>query len=216
MLWRPKNLFLYDAPADNGVGGTSGGQPSGDPAKPNPAEIADFESWLKDQPENVRKAFESHTTGLRGALKTERETRQSLEKAAKDAEKAKQDADAETARKNGEWQKLAEQSDAKAKSLEAQLAELTPHKDRAERFGKALEAYLKTQREGLPAHILPLLDKLDPVEQLEYIAANAATLKKAPAGGPPATPPAADPSEANKANQDKNRSQFGRTVRGWF
>lgn len=39
-----------------------------------------FEAWLGQQPEDIRSRYEQHTSGLRSALESERETRRTLEK----------------------------------------------------------------------------------------------------------------------------------------
>ena len=47
---------------------------------------------------------------------------------------------------------------------------MKPYKETAERYKGALAAILATQRGNLPGHVIELLDRLDPVDQLEYIA----------------------------------------------
>jgi DNA repair exonuclease SbcCD ATPase subunit len=86
-----------------------------------------------------------------------------------DAEKARKDAEAAALEKNQEWQKLAE---ARAKDLETltkEKSELEPFKEQAEKYKAALEAQLARVKEKLPKHLLPLIDKLDPVEAMAYI-----------------------------------------------
>jgi hypothetical protein len=87
------------------------------------------------------------------------------EKAKKQQEKARADAEARTLAEQGEYKKLAEQA-------QAALQEYEPFKDRAERYELALTKLLKEERKSVPKWAQPLLDKLDPAEQLEYIAAN--------------------------------------------
>ena len=92
----------------------------------------------------------------------------------KAATAAKKAADAaETARlaEQGKFKELADQANAKASELE-------PFRDKAARYEGALGKLLAKERDGLPKHILPLLDKLDPAEQLEYIAEHKAELGK--------------------------------------
>jgi hypothetical protein len=50
----------------------------------------------------------------------------------------------------------------------------------AERYQEALTKLLATQRAGLPDGIIKLLDKLDPADQLEWIAENKATVTAQP------------------------------------
>jgi hypothetical protein len=85
------------------------------------------------------------------------------EKASKAQAQAAEAAEAERLAKAQEWQTLAEKR-------QAALDELKPYKETAERYKGALAAILATQRGNLPGHVIELLDKLDPVDQLEYIA----------------------------------------------
>lgn len=55
-----------------------------------------FDSWIKDQPENVRTMLDGHTRGLKTALDKERDDRKKLEKDLRDlAGKAEKDSDAQ-------------------------------------------------------------------------------------------------------------------------
>lgn len=65
-----------------------------EPQEPE-AEVV-FETWLKEQTANVQTAYEKHTTGLRTALQTERESRSQLQKTVRDLSK-KADAGSEMA-----------------------------------------------------------------------------------------------------------------------
>lgn len=89
-----------------------------------------------------------------------------LEREREQAAEAARKADEERARKQGEWQSLAE-------SHAARISELEPFRAQAERYEAALRAKVAQERAGLPAHITALLDRLDPAEQLEWLAANA-------------------------------------------
>lgn len=176
-----------------------GGQPPADSGKPSgqqpPETPLDYEKWLASQDETTKKLLDSHLGGLKSALDKEREDRKKLEKAQREAAKDQDEAEQKRLIEQQEWQKLAEQRQAKIAEIEKQVSEMTPFKERVERYGKALMAHLETQRQGLPAHVLTLLDKLDPAEQLEYIAANAEALKpqqppqQKPPAGVPTTPP---------------------------
>lgn len=90
------------------------------------------------------------------------------------AEKARRDAESAALAEQGKWKELAQ-------AHEAKLAELTPAADRAARLEAALQAQLTSAMEGLPEHILPLIEKLDLPERLEYLAANRAKLLARPA-----------------------------------
>ena len=105
-------------------------------------------------------------------------------KAEKQAQKAREDAQAEAAAKNGEWQQLAEQRAAKLAEMEQQLAELDAANAKALRYETALAQQVGALRRDVPKHLLPLLDKLDVAEQLEWLAANREQLTPKPSGVP--------------------------------
>lgn len=108
-------------------------------------------------------------------------------KADKQAQKAREEAQAEAAAKNGEWQQLAEQRAAKLAELESQVAGLDAATTKAQRYEQALAKQVEALRKDVPRHLVPLLDKLDVVEQLEWLAANRDTVTPK-ANGVPATP----------------------------
>jgi hypothetical protein len=74
-----------------------------------------------------------------------------------------------------EFKKLADQRAEK-------VAELEPFKAKAERYEAALTALLEAERKDIPEHLVALLDKLDPAEQLEWIATNREAIGGAGAG----------------------------------
>lgn len=88
---------------------------------------------------------------------------------------AQQAAEAEAARQaalaeQGQHQQLAEER-------ARRIAELEPEAQAAARYRAALEAQLTASKKDLPPHITALLDKMDPADQLEYLAANADALR---------------------------------------
>jgi molecular chaperone GrpE (heat shock protein) len=217
MLIYKKIRPLLDA--ENGGGGGAGEPPKDGNASGSGEEPKNFDEWLKGQPETVRALLEKHTSGLKSALDKEREAREKFEKAEKEAAKAREKAEQEALEKNQEFQKLAEQRAAKVAELEKAISELEPVKGNLERYQKALEAHLKAQREGLPAHIVALLDKLDVVEQLEWIAANREALagdeKKSPPGVPP-NPKSGGGKEPNPEDKQKAQERTGQLYRNLF
>lgn len=55
-----------------------------------------FDDWIAEQPDDVREMLESHTSGLKSALDTERESRKDLQKQLRDlAENAEAGSDAQ-------------------------------------------------------------------------------------------------------------------------
>lgn len=80
--------------ADSGAGGGQGdpGQ-GGDPSKQ--AAVV-YETWITEQPAEVKTAIEGHITGLKTALESERVSRKDLEKQLRElAGKAEKDSDAQ-------------------------------------------------------------------------------------------------------------------------
>jgi hypothetical protein len=74
-----------------------------------------------------------------------------------------------------QWQTLAEQ---RAQELANASTERDSLRQQAATYEAALKAVLETQRKDLPPHILTLLDRLNPAEQLEYLAKNQTELTK--------------------------------------
>lgn len=126
------------------------------------------------------------------------------------AEKLKKQAEEDALVKNQEFQKLADERGKRVAELESQVTELTTVREQAERYKGALDKYLEAERKGLPKHVLTLLEKLDPVDQIEYIAANRAELGK-PAEQPiQGVPPSPNPRErklSEKETDDARRDQ---------
>ena len=89
---------------------------------------------------------------------------------------AKRKRDAEAAEQNRlkEQQKFAELAEKRA----ARIAELEPLEEQVKRYEGAIAKQLEAASANVPDHIKALLDKLDPVEQLTYLAENAEALGK--------------------------------------
>lgn len=127
-------------------------------------------------------------------------------KADQKAQKAREDALAEQAAKNGEWQQLAEQRAARLTDMETQLATLEATTTKAQRYEQALGKQVETLRKDVPKHLLPLLDKLDVAEQLEWLAANREQLAPPKPTGVPATPRAQGGLDAAAQEQARQQS----------
>ncbi len=117
----------------------------------------------------------------------------------KAAGKARDDAQAEALKKNQEWQALAEKS-------AARVVELEPLGEQAARYRDALEKSLAAEKKDLPRHVLVLLEKLDPVDQIEYLSANREELGKPLRTGVPASP---EPAERTLSEDDAARARRG-------
>ncbi len=107
------------------------------------------------------------------------------------AQKAREEAESQALKQKQEWQTLAEMNATRAGELQARLGELEPLGDQMARYRSALEKSLADEKKDLPRHVVVLLEKLDPVEQLEYLAVNRAELgRDTRPEGVPATPAA--------------------------
>lgn len=69
-------------PTQAGGSGQPNAGGSGENSEPGPGLV--FESWITDQPGEVRSLLDGHERGLKSALESERETRKNLEKQIKD------------------------------------------------------------------------------------------------------------------------------------
>ena len=183
--------------------------PNGDQTKDQPTDKTpvDFAAWLAEQTDDVKAAYEAHTAGLKTALRSERERAAEFEKAEKARKAAADEAERKRLEEQGQYKDLADQAAARAAELEGQITQLQPLTERVTALETALKTYLDREREGLPAHILALLDTQDVVEQRAYIAANRAALK------PPATTAGVPPTP--KAQGDGKMTDEERRNRAW-
>lgn len=137
----------------------------------------------------------------------ERIVKERLERAQKRAEadqaKAAEEARVKALAEQGEWRTLAEQHATRIAELEQHATKIPTLEQDRDRYRGAVTTLLKTQRADLPKPIQDLLDKLDPVDQLEWIAANRATLNATPGTGTPPRIPAK--AGAPQAPPDPNR-----------
>lgn len=123
--------------------------------------------------------------------------------------KAAEQAEATRLEEQQEFQKLAEQRAARVAELEAEIEQVEPLQTELGRYKGALEQYVTAAREGLPEHLTPLLDALDPVAQLEYLTTNAEALGQ-PVSGPPPTPRAQGTGEPDETERRKRAVRTAR------
>lgn len=114
----------------------------------------------------------------------------------KSAAKAREEAEAEGLKKSEEWQTL-------AKKLEARVGELEPMGEQVTRYKGALEKYLEAEKKDLPKHVLVLLEKLDPADQMEYLTANREELGK---GGKPEGVPASPQARSRSISEEEQEA----------
>lgn len=167
--------------ADKGTGG--GAPTAGNGNDPGP----DDDPEKKKEPVEEKKFSQKELDAIiADRLKREKEGQE------KATEKARKQAEEEALLKNQEFQKLAEDRGKRISELEPKLGELEKATQSSERYKSALEKYLENEKKGLPKHVLTLLEKLDPVEQIEYIAENREAFGTS---GPEGVPPSPDPKE---------------------
>lgn len=93
-----------------------------------------------------------------------------------------------------------------AEKYQKELEKLSPRAEKAERYERALTGYLETEREGLPEHITALLDRMDPVDQLEWIRTNREAITPQEQRPPRRSPDAS----VRQAPSDDPRQEVGR------
>ncbi len=144
------------------------------------------ESGVEDQPAERRTFSQAELDRIvKERLERERSARE------KATVRAREEAEAEAMKKNQEWQALAEKNEARAAELAAKVGALEPLGEQVQRYKSALEKSLAAEKKDLPKHVLVLLEKLDPVEQIEYLAVNREELgngNRARLEGVPASP----------------------------
>lgn len=200
---------LFDT--DDASGG--GSAEKKEPEKKDPEKKSDEPENSGDDAEKVTLSKKEMQDKIDAVVKDrlEREKR----KAEKDREKEKEDADNARLVEQKKFEELSQKQSEKIVEYEKQLAELALVKETADRYEKALKAELDAQKKGLPAHILALLDKLDVADQLEYIAANAETLK-VKSKGVPETPNPADKNDLSADDKQRAGEASDRFYRSRF
>jgi vacuolar-type H+-ATPase subunit E/Vma4 len=124
--------------------------------------------------------------------------------------KAREEAEAKALADQQEWQKLAEKHAARIAEQETALADRETVTAERDLYREALQRHVQPQLEKLPDHIKNLLARLNPVEQLDYLTANADQL-----GGASATIPAT-PKAGNGALTPQEKRAKAASVRNMF
>ena len=133
-------------------------------------------------------------------LKELKQFKTDWEKQQAEGKRASEEAEKKRLAEQGQFKELADQAAKKASDLE-------PFKAKAERYEGALGKLLAEERKGLPKHVTALLDRLDPAEQLEWIAENRAELGK-PAPTPPPNVNAKDGGAGAAALDDAQKREL--------
>ncbi|MCC6490684.1 MAG: hypothetical protein IT364_24575 [Candidatus Hydrogenedentes bacterium] len=174
----------------DGGGGSGGG---GDGGKP---EDFNYETWLKEQPENVRAALAKHgeesVKGLKAALDAEREARKAAEKGKADRERERKEAEEKALEEQKKFQELADARKAKLDELEPKVQTVAQERDalkaQADDQAAVLTEFLAAELKALNLDepTKELLTGKSAVEQLRWIAKNREKLTTAK--GLPGTP----------------------------
>jgi hypothetical protein len=113
-------------------------------------------------------------------------------KADDEAQAAKTAAEQKALLEQGEYKTLAEQRAAELATAQTALEAANAHKEAAEQYKTALLSRLAVDKKSLPAGIVALIDKLDPIDQVAWFSdpKNAELLKPASPSNPAyGTPP---------------------------
>lgn len=102
--------------------------------------------------------------------------------------KARKEAEEKALEQQQEFKQLADKRAERILDLEAQVGTLEQITSERDELQTALQGYLDKERDGLPEHILSLLNDLSPVKQLAWISANRASLGKQNGRGIEPTP----------------------------
>lgn len=125
-------------------------------------------------------------------------------------QKAREEVESKALADQAKFQELADKRGKQVTDLETANATLTTQLEavtaKADRHEKALTKLLAEQLKAVPEHLHSLLNKLDAVEQLEWIAGNADKMKTATNGVPPTPKPTVtDGFDKEKAVKDAER-----------
>lgn len=104
------------------------------------------------------------------------------------ADKAKAEADQKALIEQGEWKTLAEQRAARVAELEPLSTQVEQLKSDAKKYRDAIAKYADAAKANVPENVRALLDRLDPIDQLDWIATNAASLTPESKAQPIGTP----------------------------
>lgn len=134
-----------------------------------------------------------------------------------EAQKAKAKAEEDALAQNKEFETLATQRATRITELETQIQELTSYKDLAEKYRSSLESIVKDQVAKLPMSVQTLVQRLDPNEQIDYLAKHAkefnVNFNVVPV---PETEPESSKSALTKEVTDKVRRENERTIKSFF
>lgn len=136
-------------------------------------------------------------------------------KALADADKLRKQAEEESLTKNQEFKTLADQRQGTITELETKLKELEPLKEQAGRYKDAMLKIVQAQVSKLPSALKVLVEKMDPLEQMDYLAEHAKELNLA-VDAVPETKTNDSTQRLNKEALDKAKQNNAKLVKGFF
>lgn len=122
--------------------------------------------------------------------------------------KAQEQAKTAELKEQGKYKEAFDQATETITRLEAQVAEAKQLRATVEKYQATLTGLLESQRADLPESITTLLDKLDPVEQLEWLTKNKQAVTKPAEPGEKPRPQLASfnpPGTGGPAEDDRQR-----------
>lgn len=141
--------------------------------------------------------------------------KQAQRRAEQDTEKMRRQAEEEALTKNQEFKTLADQRQVTITELEARIQEFTPLKEQTEKYKGAMQKIVQAQVSKLPTALKVLVEKMDPLEQMNYLAEHAKELNLA-VQAVPETETSDSNQRLNKEAQDKAQRSNAKLVKGFF
>lgn len=150
---------------------------------------------------------------INNQLKDERKRLKALEDAQSQRDADKKKADEKTLEDQQAFKELADKratelEEATNKSSELQ-ASIEKTSEELEKYKAAVMAILETQRADVSEHVVELLDKLNPLEQMEWLGKSGTELKKS--GSVPSSPKPEKSSDGKQADMMREARQFIRS-----
>lgn len=130
------------------------------------------------------------------AERLERERRRREQEAQRAAQRARE----EMLAQQQEWQRLAEERAARIAELEQQVARVQELEAQVERYRELLHRHVATQLKAAPRVIRDALQRLDPLEQFEFLIEHADEIRP-----PVAVPPTPEGGQVPHLTDDERR-----------
>lgn len=132
-----------------------------------------------------------------------------------DAERQRKQAEEDALTKNQEFKTLADQRQNTITDLEARLKEFEPLKEQADKYKDAMLKIVQAQVAKLPPALKVLVEKMDPLEQMAYLADHAKELN-INVDAVPETKTNDSTNKLNKEVQEKAKQNNAKLVKGFF